>query len=198
MKYDTMSDFELLALIRSHDDEAMEYLLQKYSKLVKRETRTLYLIGAETEDLAQEGMIGLFKAIRDYKEESGAEFATFATICVRNQIRTAIQSSNRKKHTPLNEYISFYAQKDEDGVSMDYLEAEPANTNPESIMIAKEQHRLLEDKIKGMLSAYESRVWNLYLDGLSYMEIAQKLDKTEKSINNALQRIRAKLSNSTR
>lgn len=198
MNYEAMSDSEILNEIRLQDDEAMEYLLKKYSRIVKRETRTLYLIGAEMEDLAQEGMIGLFKAIRDYKEESGAEFATFATLCVKRQIRTAIKASTRQKHTPLNEYVSIYANEDAEGSAEEYFEAEQANTNPESIMLAKEQHRLFEDLIRDLLSDYEKNVLNCYLEGLSYAEIAAELGKTEKSINNALQRIRAKLSVSER
>lgn len=192
MDYEKMTDVEILKRIRAQDDDAMEYLLKKHSRIVKRETRTLYLIGAEMEDLAQEGMIGLFKAIRDFKEESGAEFATFATICVQRQIRTAIKASTRQKHTPLNEYVSIYANEDEEGNSEDFFEAEPANANPENIMLAREQHRLLEDYLLATLSDYEKQVLSYYLEGLSYAEIARKLEKTEKSINNALQRIRAK------
>lgn len=198
MDYESMTDNDILKRIRVQDDDAMEYLLKRHSRIVKRETRTLYLIGAEMEDLAQEGMIGLFKAIRDFKEDSGAEFATFATICVRRQIRTAIKASTRQKHTPLNEYVSIYANEDAEGNSEDYFEAEQASTNPESIMLAKEQHRLLENLIKATLSDYEKCVLNCYLEGLSYAEIALELGKTEKSINNALQRIRAKLSVSKR
>lgn len=196
MDYESMTDIEILKQIRAQDDGAMEFLLKQYSRIVKRETRTLYLIGAETEDLAQEGMIGLFKAIRDYKEDNGAEFATFATLCVRRQIRTAIKASTRQKHTPLNEYVSIYANEDEG--AEDYYEAEQSNTNPENIMLAKEQRRLLQDIIKVTLSDYEKRVLNCYLDGMSYSEIAYELGKTEKSINNALQRIRTKLNNSAK
>ncbi|MDD6328524.1 MAG: sigma-70 family RNA polymerase sigma factor [Lachnospiraceae bacterium] len=196
MKYESMTDDEIIKQIRKQDDEAMEYMLKKYSGIVKRETRTLYLIGAEMEDLAQEGMIGLFKAIRDYKPDSPAGFATFANICVRGQIRTAIQTSNRKKHAPLNEYISLYANKEEDGGVFDYHEAESVDANPENILIAKEQQRLLEMKIHSLLSNYENHVWKLFLNGLSYADIANRLGKTEKSVNNALQRIRTKLSSS--
>ena len=198
MYSESMTDSDILKRIRVHDDDAMEYLLKKHSRIVKRETRTLYLIGAEMEDLAQEGMIGLFKAIRDYKEDSGAEFATFATICVRRQIRTAIKASTRQKHTPLNEYVSIYANEDADGNPEDYFEAEPANANPENIMLAKERRLQLEDLIKATLSDYENCVLNLFLDGMSYAEIAGELGKTEKSINNALQRIRTKLNASAR
>lgn len=198
MDYESMTDSEILKQIRMQDGDAMEYLLKRHNRIVKRETRTLYLIGAEMEDLAQEGMIGLFKAIRDFKEDNGAEFSTFATICVRRQIRTAIKASTRQKHTPLNEYVSIYANEDAEGNSEDCFEAEPANANPEHIMLAKEQRRLLEDLIKATLSDYEKRVLNCYLEGLSYAEIATELNKPEKSINNALQRIRAKLSDSAR
>lgn len=195
MDYNTLSDNEIIGLIHGQDADAMEFMLKKYGSIVKREIRAVYLIGAETEDLTQEGMIGLFKAIRDYEPDKGASFATFATLCVRRQIKTAISNSNRKKHTPLNTYISIYAENNEYGtVLADDLEAEQNISNPENMIIAREQQSVLEKKIKSELSPLENTVLRLYLRGLSYSDIAGELGKTEKAVGNALQRIRAKLS----
>ena len=153
MKYDNLSDNEVIELIHSGDADAMEYMLKRYGNLVKREIRTVYLIGAETEDIAQEGMIGLFKAIRDYETDKGSSFSTFATLCVRRQIKTAITASNRKKHTPLNTYVSIYAENDEYGTMLaDNLEAEENQTNPENMVIAREQQSVLSKQIESELS----------------------------------------------
>ncbi len=195
LDYNNLSDEEVLKLINNKDDEAMEHMLKKYGGIVKKEIRTMYLIGAETEDLAQEGMIGLFKAIRDYEEDKGASFATFATLCIKRQIQTAVNSSNRKKHIPLNTYVSLYADSDDSGLELiEALEAYEGESNPEIIMLAKENKKSMDDRIQIELSSLEKKVLNLYLQGLSYMEIGERLDKTEKAINNALQRIRKKLS----
>lgn len=195
MKYDNLSDNEVIELIHSGDADAMEYMLKRYGNLVKREIRTVYLIGAETEDIAQEGMIGLFKAIRDYETDKGSNFSTFATLCVRRQIKTAITASNRKKHTPLNTYVSIYAENDEYGTMLaDNLEAEENQTNPENMVIAREQQSVLSKQIESELSSLERKVLHLYLGGMSRMDMALELGKSEKSVSNALQRIRGKLS----
>lgn len=189
-----LTDEELIARIRMQDHDAMDYLLDKYRNMVKRETREIYMIGADSEDLMQEGMIGLFKAIRDYNEERNCSFHTFAVLCVKRQLLTAVTSSNRKKHHPLNHYISFYSQDEETKSSvMDILAAEE-NSNPESNLLMQEQMGGLVYKMDTLLSKYERNVLELYLDGLSYGRIAEELDKTEKSIDNAIQRIRKKLS----
>lgn len=192
--YSELSDNEIIKKIAAKEVGAVEYMMQKYGGLVKKEVRTVFLIGAETEDLTQEGMIGLFKAVRDYEPDKGASFFTFATHCVRNQIKTAISASNRKKHTPLNTYISIYAESTEDGLSLVELEADKSDCNPEELIIAREQKSDLMNKIESELSKYEKKVIDLYLEGLSYADIADKLGKTEKSIDNALFRIRGKLS----
>ena len=189
-----LTDEEILERIAVKEDGAVEYMMQKYGGLVKKEVRTVYLIGAETDDLTQEGMIGLFKAIRDYKAGKGASFFTFATLCVKRQIKTAISASNRKKHKPLNTYISIYAENQEDGVYVAGIEAKQSESNPEDMVIAREGQDYIFEKIESELSAYEKKVLHLYLDGLSYADIGTRLDKTEKSVNNALQRIRGKLS----
>ncbi|MBQ9199252.1 MAG: RNA polymerase sporulation sigma factor SigH [Lachnospiraceae bacterium] len=195
INYEALSDNEIIERINKKDDEAIEYMMKKYGGIVKREVRTVYIIGAETEDLMQEGMIGLFKAIRDYEVDKGAVFSTFATLCIRRQIKTAISNSNRKKHIPLNTYISIYAENDEYGYDIeDNLESDNQILNPEEMVIAKEQSRALNELIEKRLSSLEKKVLKYYLDGLSYQEIAQRLDKSDKSVDNALQRIRRKLS----
>lgn len=193
LDYTNMTDNEILKLIYGKDNDAMEYMIKKYSPIVKKEIRTMYLIGAETEDLYQEGMIGLFKAVRDFEPDKGAIFSTFATLCVKNQVKSAVTAANRKKHIPLNQYISIYAGND-DGANEELFLDDGVKTNPEKKVLAKEDESEIFEKIKEKLSKLEIQVLNLYLDGLSYAEIGEKLNKTEKSVNNALQRIRGKLS----
>lgn len=193
MKDSEFTDEELIAQIRKQDHDAMDYLLDKYRNMVKRETREIYIIGADSEDLMQEGMIGLFKAIRDYDENRKCSFHTFATLCVKRQLLTAVTSSNRKKHYPLNHYISFYSQDEETNNSvMDMLAAEE-KSNPEANLLMQEQMGGLVNKMDTLLSKFERKVLELYLDGLSYGRIAEELNKTEKSVDNAIQRIRKKL-----
>lgn len=193
--YSVLSDNEIIERINDKDDDAMDYMMKKYGSIVKKEIRTMYLIGAETEDLAQEGMIGLFKSIRDFEPDKGASFSTFATLCIRRQIQTAINTSNRKKHSPLNSYVSIYAEHDEYGsILAEDLEAEDGTSNPEKMIIAREQKLAMDDRIQSELSSMEKKVLALYLEGLSYSDIAQHLGKTEKAVDNALQRIRGKLS----
>lgn len=194
VNYKEMSDEALIIEIRKQNNGAMDYLLDKYRNLVKRETREIYIIGADSEDLMQEGMIGLFKAIRDFNVEKNSSFFTFASICIKRQICTAVTMSNRKKHSPLNNYISFYAEDGDDYNTVMNTIAAQEDSNPEANVLLKERMGGLYDKIEHMLSKYEQSVLNLYLDGLSYTEIADHLEKTEKSIDNAIQRIRKKLS----
>lgn len=194
-RYDTLSDNEIIALIKAKDDDAMEYMMQKYGNLVKKEIRTVYLIGGDTDDLIQEGMIGLFKAIRDYESDKGAVFSTFATLCIRRQIQNAIKNSNRKKHSPLNTYISIYeAQEQGDKYIFEDMQSSEEVVNPEDMIIAKEQKNVIAGLIKTKLSPFEKKVLILYFDGLSYNEIGERLGKSSKSVNNALQRIRNKIS----
>lgn len=196
--FNNYTDEELFSLIQNNDDDAMEYMLKKYGYIVKREIRTVFLIGGDTDDLAQEGMIGLFKAVRDFEIGHGAAFATFATLCVRRQIQTAINTSNRKKHLPLNTAISLYAEddmtlskvlSDKDG-SMRGEEI----SNPEDVIIEREERVKMAEMIRACLSAYERKIFALYLEGLSRAEMAEMLSKPEKSVDNALTRIRNKLS----
>lgn len=193
MNYMELTDEELVERIRRQDPAAMDYLLDKYRNMVKRETREIYIIGADSEDLMQEGMIGLFKAIRDYNEDKNCSFHTFASLCVKRQICTAVTTSNRKKHYPLNHYISFYSQDEETNSSVMDILAAAENSNPEANLLMQEQMGGLVNKMDTLLSKYERRVLELYLDGLSYGKIAEELDKTEKSVDNAIQRIRRKM-----
>ena len=194
MNYEGLTDEELIRQIRNQDSAAMDYLLDKYRNMVKRETREIYIIGADSEDLMQEGMIGLFKAIRDYNEDKKCGFHTFATLCVKRQICTAVTSSNRKKHYPLNHYVSFYSQDEETNSSvMDMLAAEDMS-NPETNLLLQERLGGIMEQIDTVLSKYERQVLEMYLDGCSYGQIAEALGKPEKSIDNAIQLIRKKMS----
>ncbi len=192
--YKAMSDEDILARIRiSEDNDAMEYLIKKYMPLVKKESRKLYIIGAENEDLIQEGMIGLIKAIRDYSDNKGAAFATFAAVCVRRQMVTAVKSSNRKKHSPLNSYVSLYVSDDDSDIELvDELVAD-SNFEPEEILIDRMKRESVYDMIETRLSKYEKLVLEEYLTGDSYETIGERINKTPKSIDNAIQRIRKKL-----
>jgi len=193
MDYDLLNDEEVITLIHNGQTSAIEYMLKKYSPLVKKSIRTLYLIGADTEDLSQEGMIGLFKAIQGYQTNNTASFYTFAKLCIDRQIYSAIKTSNRKKHSPLNSYISFYSKMNEDEIELiDNLEAS-MNSNPEQIILDRENTMSIEVILDEHLSNMEKQVLALYLDGKSYSDIAAKLGKTTKSIDNAIQRIRDKV-----
>ena len=193
MNFEKNTDEELILLIRNGNEEATEYLLKKYTPLVRKSSRTLYLIGADTEDLSQEGMIGLFKAIQNYQEDTTASFYTFARLCIDRQIYSAIKASNRKKHSPLNSYISFYSQLNEDDAPLiDNLEA-GNNSNPEQIILERENASHFMDLLQSHLSKMEKAVLPLYLDGQSYADIAASLNKSMKSIDNAIQRIREKV-----
>ena len=195
MDYREYEDEENVRFCRQGDDEAMEYLLKKYRGMVRKETRKLYLIGAEEEDLTQEGMIGLFKAIRDYDLEKGTDFALFAHVCIVRQLYSAVTASNRKKNIPLNEYTSLYAtvEKEDNPVTLEnVLRAD--GVDPEEQVLAREKETEIWEQIDKQLSNMEKEVLKHYLKGDSYSEIAGKLGKEKKAIDNAIQRIRAKLS----
>ena len=186
-RYKDYTDEQLLSATKQGDVSAEEYLLDKYKTIVRKKARALYLIGGETDDLIQEGMLGLFKAVRDYQDDKEASFATFASICIDRQIYNAIQSSNRKKHGPLNSYVSLSEEEFE-------LELRQVSTsNPETIVIGNEQAKGLRVLIEKSLSAFENEVLKSYLIGNDYVQIANLLDKEPKAIDNALQRIRSKV-----
>ena len=188
-QYDGIKDEELIFRFKNGESEILDYLMEKYKNMVRKKARTMFLIGGENDDLIQEGMIGLFKAVRDYQPDKDASFQTFAVICVDRQIYNAIQSSNRQKHQPLNSYISLSEQ---DGENEEHL-GDAWVENPESIIIDQENVQSLEQEITTTLSPMENQVLEYYLAGNGYGEIAQIMGKTPKSIDNALQRIRTKI-----
>ena len=188
-QYDGIKDEELISRFKNGESEILDYLMEKYKNMVRKKARTMFLIGGENDDLIQEGMIGLFKAVRDYQPDRDAAFQTFASICVDRQIYNAIQSSKRQKHQPLNSYISLSEQ---DGENEEHL-GDNWGENPESIIIDQENVQDLEQEITATLSPMENQVLEYYLAGNGYGEIAQIMGKTPKSIDNALQRIRIKI-----
>ena len=195
-KYEELTDEELIALFRDGDQEAMEKLLNKYKEMVLGKARSMYILGGDSDDLIQEGMLGLFKAVRDYDCGRDASFRTFAQLCVTRQLYTAVKASSRKKHLPLNTAISLSRPVREDGEEeeefLDCLEAD-ASSNPEVYLIGQEEMERLEEKIERELSPFEKQVMELHLTGMGYVEIAHVLNRDEKSTDNALERIRTKL-----
>lgn len=195
-KYIQMTDHEILARIEQNDYEAMEYLLEKYKNVVRKKANTLYLIGGDKDDLIQEGMIGLYKAIRDYKPSRKANFYSFAELCISRQIYTAIKLSNRKKNSPLNDYVSFdtpaFGEDSENHATrLDYFFEK--NRNPEELVIDKESTSMIQYELERRLSSLEQDVFALFLSGLNYQEIAKELGREPKSVDNAIQRIKSKL-----
>lgn len=180
-RYGRQTDEALLSLLRDGDTEVMEYLLDKYKPLVKKQARTMYLIGGENDDLIQEGMIGLFKAIGHYRPEEG-NFYTFAELCITRQMYSAVQASKRLKHAPLNSYVSL---EEEQQVLMEQ--------NPEDMVIDQENLENRYDQIHRQLSDMEKLVLELYMEGKTYAQIASVIGKDEKAVDNAIQRIKKKL-----
>ena len=188
-QYSKYSDEELIQRLRAGETGIADYLIEKYKYLVRRKARAMFLIGGDTDDLIQEGMIGLFKAVRDYHPGKEASFVTFAQMCIDRQIYSAVQSSNRQKHMPLNTYISLSQEDEESPLAQAWVE------RPEEIIIDRENTRALEDEIKSALSPMENTVLNYYLEGKSYADIGMLMDKNPKSVDNALRRIRTKIRN---
>lgn len=189
------SDEKIVAQAKSGDNRAQEYLISKYENFVKAKAKSYFLIGADKEDIYQEGMIGLYKAIRDFNPERSTSFKAFAEICVVRQIITAIKTATRQKHIPLNTYVSLNKpiyEEESERTLLDVL-AGIKITDPEELMISKEQMAYIEDKISKVLSGLELEVLTSYLDGKSYQEIASDLERHSKSIDNALQRVKRKL-----
>ena len=197
-KYQNETDEMLIERLRDGERDIMDYIMNKYKNLVRSKAKSMYILGADTEDLIQEGMIGLFKAIRDYDAGRDASFFTFAELCISRQMYTAVQASNRKKHMPLNSYISLYATnelRDGAGESEEFINflAFETQIDPEQLLIDKENVLLLEKKIEEELSAFEKQVLDLYLTGMTYSQIARVLGRDEKSTDNALHRLKAKI-----
>ena len=194
--FDGMTDEEIALLAQQGDADASEYLLNKYKNFVRSKARSYFLVGADHEDIVQEGMIGLFKAFRDFRPDKLASFHAFAEICVTRQIITAIKTATRQKHIPLNSYVSIYASAsdnpEENGLSIvDTIEA-GKESNPELMILGEEYTNAFEEELKEKLSKLERKVLYLHLQGMEYLNIAEFMDKSPKTIDNALQRIKAK------
>ena len=193
--FESMTDEQVVVLAQETDGPALEYLLNKYKNFVRTKARSYFLIGADHEDIVQEGMIGLYKAIRDYKAERLSSFRAFAELCVTRQIITAIKTATRQKHIPLNSYISLNKpiyEEDSDRTLLDVI-TEEGISNPEEMIIDREDLSVIEGKIGQMLSDLEKDVLVRYMEGKSYVEIADEMHRHVKSIDNALQRIKRKL-----
>ena len=193
--YSSMSDEDIVALCRNGDNVAEEYLLNKYKNFVRSKARSYFLIGADHEDIVQEGMIGLYKAIRDFRPDKLSSFRAFAELCITRQIITAIKTATRQKHIPLNNYVSLNRpiyDEDSDRTLLDVI-TEETPSNPEEMLIDREDLSVIEGRIGQMLSDLEKEVLVRYMEGKSYVEISEEMGRHVKSIDNALQRIKRKL-----
>ena len=194
--FDGLTDEEVISRIKENcSNIALDYLINKYRNFVRAKARSYFLIGADREDIVQEGMIGLYKAIRDFRNDRLSSFRAFAELCVTRQIITAIKTATRQKHIPLNSYISLNKpiyDEDSDRTLLDILPGARVS-NPEELVISQEEFVDIEEKMEEILSDLEWRVLMSYLDGKSYQEIAVDLDRHVKSIDNALQRVKRKL-----
>ncbi|HOO79347.1 MAG TPA: RNA polymerase sporulation sigma factor SigH [Lachnospiraceae bacterium] len=197
-EYSNVTDEELIVRIRDGENEITDYIINKYKDLVRKKAQSMYILGADNEDIIQEGMIGLFKAIRDYDAGRDASFFTFADICISRQMYTAIQAAHRQKHFPLNHYISLYSSGEKtpdapEGAQLINVLASVSDKNPEKLLIDRENIDRLEQIMEKDLSPLEKQVVDLFLTGMGYAEIARVLGRDEKSTDNALQRIKAKI-----
>lgn len=195
-KYDRMTDEQLLCDYKNGNQEIMDYLMVKYKSMVRKKARAMYLLGGENEDLIQEGMIGLIKAVRDFDVTQKTSFSSFAELCVSRQMYSAIEASNRKKHLPLNSYVSLYEDSEEVGEGrslplIDTIESSKEN-DPEVLYFGKEYTEVFAEQLKELLSPLENHVLYLHLMGTDYRTIAELLGKSPKSVDNALQRIKTK------
>lgn len=192
--YENMTDEELIIKSNSGDKHALEFLLEKYKELVNMKISKYFIVGAEREDIYQEGMIGLYKAVKDYKDDKQNSFKSFANMCIERQLITAIKTSNRQKHMPLNSYLSLNNSAYENEEDTELIEVFNSKTveDPLDTITKKEYYESVEDAIDKNLSDFEKQVLNRYLQGESYLEISAKLDTPVKSIDNAIQRIRKK------
>lgn len=197
MKYINIEDEELINQVKNGDKNALEYLISKYKEMVESKVNKYFIIGAEKEDIVQEGLIGLYKAIKDYKVDKQNSFKSFANLCIERQLITAIKSSNRQKHMPLNSYLSLnmpvYNNEDENNET-ELLEIFNSNVveDPLDTITKREYYSDVESVIDTSLSSFEKKVLNRYVQGESYVQIAEKLDAPVKSVDNAIQRIRKK------
>ena len=183
-------------MYRAGNEQAIEYIFERYKYIVRKKAKAMFLAGGDSDDLIQEGMIGLYKAVRDYDKKKDASFMTFAGMCINRQILNAVTASNRKKNTPLNTYVSFdepVNPEDDSQVKLVDVLKSDKEQNPERLFIDQENAESLEDKLYSVLSGFEKNVLELYMSGKDYIAIAQMLDKPPKSIDNAIQRIRNKV-----
>jgi len=192
---DMLSDEQIVELVHKGNSEALDFVIHKYRNFVRAKARSYFLIGADKEDIVQEGMIGLYKAVRDYKGDKLSTFRAFAELCITRQIITAIKTATRQKHIPLNSYVSLdkpIYDEESDRTLMDVLTGTKVS-DPQELIINREQFTSIEGKVNELLSDLERRVLALYLDGRSYQEISEELNRHVKSIDNALQRVKRKL-----
>ena len=191
-----MTDEQLIRELRGGEKTIIDYLMEKYKGLVRQKAKAMYLWGGENDDLIQEGMIGLFKAVQDFDPEAGASFYSFAELCISRQMYSAIKASQRKKHLPLNSYVSLYAagEGEEGGGNLPLAETieAGAESNPEERLVGAEYVSAFEGELKSRLSKLENRVLCLHLMGMDYLTIAEIMDKSPKAIDNAIQRIKGK------
>jgi RNA polymerase sporulation-specific sigma factor len=195
INYEELTDEQVIRLSQSSDRHAEEIIYERYKNFVRSKARSYFLVGADREDLIQEGMIGLYKAMRDFDEEKQTTFRTFAEMCIVRQIITAIKTATRQKHIPLNNYLSLNKplnDEETDRTLMDTL-ASVKMYNPEDILINEEDYQSIRQKIDSLLSGLEKQTLFYYLEGRSYQEIAVMLKRSTKSVDNALQRIKRKL-----
>lgn len=196
LQHNALADEQLLMQIKGGNNVALEQLINKYKNFVRAKAKTYFLVGADKEDIVQEGMIGLFKAIRDFKDDKLVSFKSFAEICVTRQIITAIKTATRQKHMPLNSYVSLNKpifEEDGERTLLDTIDHDDNISDPEQLFISKEELNRIEGKINEILSPLELEVLHFYLQGKSYQEISLVLDKEVKSIDNALQRVKKKI-----
>lgn len=195
--YRQATDEELILRLRDGDEQVMDFICDKYKNLVRSKAKSMFILGGDNEDLIQEGMIGLFKAVRDYDCGRDASFFTFADLCISRQMYTAVQAAKRKKHIPLNTYVSLQdgtsEQTDKEGMFLPRVSTERGGVNPEELFLDKERVRYLEESIENELSVFEKQVLDLHLTGMSYSQIAKVLGRDEKATDNALQRLKGKV-----
>lgn len=196
LDYEKLDDDELIILAHQRNGHALDFLISKYRSFVRAKARTYFLVGADQDDIIQEGMIGLYKAIRDYKTDKLSSFKAFAELCVKRQIITAIKTATRQKHLPLNSYVSLdkpMYDEESERTLLDVFVNAGVMDDPQDVLINQERYGMMEGKLAEVLSELEREVLALYLDGRTYQEISSELKRHVKSIDNALQRVKRKL-----
>ena len=196
--YQNMSDEEILSYVHSGCKLGMEHLIERYKPLVRAKARSYFLVGADREDIVQEGMIGLFKAVRDYRYDKKIPFRVFAEMCITRQIITAVKTATRQKHIPLNTYVSLNRKVFDENSDKSLMELvqEISVADPEELFINKEEYSFFESMVIGILSPFEREVLKKYMAGINYHDIAKQLNKPVKSVDNALQRLKKKIEKS--